>query len=855
MKPIKLTISAIGPYAGETVIDMEALCGRGGLYLICGDTGAGKTTVFDAISFALYGQPGGIGRDASMLRSRYAEDARQSFAELVFSYHGQQYTVRRIPSYERAGYKTPQRAEAALTMPDGSVITRVRDVDEAILGIMGIDREQFSQIAMIAQGDFLKLLHAPTDERKKIFRRLFGTERYSVLQERIRREESRLQDDSRMTQARILQLLQGIRAGAEDADAQALASGGNLPLQEAMEWLDGLVERQQSALQICADGLILCEKSLSYANEKLGQAAEAEKMRTQLKTAAQRLERAQEVLRTQTAADEMLRSAADGAAMASLQEEIASLALHLPEYDAAEVLAKMVSELRGALESAAAEAEQTSDAAAKGKAELETLEKESEALGNTEAQVAALRAEYAVHVEACEALSRLYGALDELDALRTSLITAQKAYSTAAESAEFLRHTWEQKNRAYLDAQAGILASHLQEGAPCPVCGSLTHPVPAAMTDGAPTKEVLELLKTSADNAGADAAEKSRNAGEIAGRLAEKETAVRAAVQPFLADGAPADAAILPSALRELLSDKRSAAETARQTCAQMLAGAEKAHARKETLETCIPVLRQRQMTREESLLALNTAVTERRAQLREKESLLAAETEKLPFADRQQAQKQLDMLQTKRDSMQAALQRSAQLLGQAERDCATAEESRRQLEEQLSGMPETDASALRTHRDSLADEQRRLNREKERLFAYLDQNQAVQETLRGLYEHRVTVDRQWSWVKMLSDTVDGAIRGKERIMLETYVQMSYFDRILIRANRRLLAMSGGQYELTRRREAENRQSQSGLDLDVIDHYNGTTRSVKTLSGGESFMASLSLALGLSDEIQSAAGG
>lgn len=190
MRPIKLTVSAFGPYAGKTVLDLDKL-GENGLYLITGDTGAGKTTIFDAITYALYGEASGDNREASMFRSKYADANTPTEVELVFTYAGKTYTAKRNPEYERPksrgeGYTT-QKAEAQLIYPDGRVVTKQRDVDNAIRDIMGINRSQFLQIAMIAQGDFLKLLLAPTEERKKIFRQIFKTqsEYYQALQELI----------------------------------------------------------------------------------------------------------------------------------------------------------------------------------------------------------------------------------------------------------------------------------------------------------------------------------------------------------------------------------------------------------------------------------------------------------------------------------------------------------------------------------------------------------------------------------------------------------------------------------------------------------------------------------------------
>ena len=213
MRPIKLIISAFGPYAGVTEFDFDKL-GTGGLYLITGDTGAGKTTIFDAITYALYGNPSGNNREVSMLRSKYADDATPTEVELSFSYYGKEYKVKRNPEYERANKRgtgtTKQIASAEFTYPDGKVITKIKDVDQAVKSVIGIDRNQFCQIAMIAQGDFLKLLLAPTKERMEIFRHIFKTESFSVLQEKLKRESGILSDECTSIRRSISQYINGI---------------------------------------------------------------------------------------------------------------------------------------------------------------------------------------------------------------------------------------------------------------------------------------------------------------------------------------------------------------------------------------------------------------------------------------------------------------------------------------------------------------------------------------------------------------------------------------------------------------------------------------------------------------------
>ena len=218
MRPLKLTMSAFGPYAGRVELELSRLGDRG-LYLITGDTGAGKTSLFDAITYALYGEPSGTNRDASMLRSQYAQPETPTLVELEFAYGGQVYRVRRSPDYLRPSKRgdslVQQKADATLTLPDGRVVTKVREVNSEIIRIIGLDRNQFSQIAMIAQGDFLKLLLADTKSRQEIFREIFHTRFYMAFQERLKQETAQLQRACEAARSSLTQYLHGAVCPAE----------------------------------------------------------------------------------------------------------------------------------------------------------------------------------------------------------------------------------------------------------------------------------------------------------------------------------------------------------------------------------------------------------------------------------------------------------------------------------------------------------------------------------------------------------------------------------------------------------------------------------------------------------------
>ena len=252
MSPLKLTIAGFGPYAGVQEIDFEKL-GNSGLYLITGDTGAGKTTIFDAITFALFGEASGDSREPGMLRSKYAKAEDPTHVELTFAYGDKEYHVRRNPDYERAKTRgtgtTKQIADAQLTYPDGRIVTKLRDVDKAIREIIGLTREQFSQVAMISQGDFRKLLQADTKERQKIFRDIFGTGLFVTLQNQLKEKASDVRDLKEQASRSVAQYISGMVC---DMDAPISvdvkkAKAGELPIADVMALFEQLLQEDREA--------------------------------------------------------------------------------------------------------------------------------------------------------------------------------------------------------------------------------------------------------------------------------------------------------------------------------------------------------------------------------------------------------------------------------------------------------------------------------------------------------------------------------------------------------------------------------------------------------------------------------
>ena len=278
MKPLKLTLSAFGPYAGETVIDFTQLGGQG-LFLVTGDTGAGKTTIFDGITFALYGETSGGVREASMLRSKYAKPETPTYAEYIFEYKDAVYTVRRSPDYERPKTRgtgmTTQKGEALLTFSDGRApVTKLKEVNQAVTELIGLDMKQFTQIAMIAQGDFRKLLLADTEERSNIFRKLFHTGIYKVIQEKLKLEAGGLDKAYKELLRSIRQYTEQVRYSTENPLGQQWAvmekNGFEGNLEEGLEILEQFLKADKDIWKALNKQIKENDGKLDKVNQLLG---------------------------------------------------------------------------------------------------------------------------------------------------------------------------------------------------------------------------------------------------------------------------------------------------------------------------------------------------------------------------------------------------------------------------------------------------------------------------------------------------------------------------------------------------------------------------------------------------------
>lgn len=851
MRPIKLTISAFGPYAGRTVLDMDRL-GSSGLYLVTGDTGAGKTTIFDAITFALYGEASGGNREPVMMRSKYADAEVPTEVELIFSYAAKMYKVRRNPEYERpakrGGGMTLQKADAELTYPDGRIVTRTKDVNMAVKEIMGVDREQFSQIAMIAQGDFLKLLFAPTEDRKRIFRQIFKTERFWELQECLKKEAGTLGKMWEMQRHSVDQYIKGIRCKEDDVLSLELnkAKDNRLTMEETITLVEKIMDQDRKEEEILGSKTGETDSQLQKVNDLLRKAGEIENTKTSLVKLEQSLAEKESVLRKQKKAYEEEQKRLPE--QEKMQEQITILGNKLPQYDELDTVCRRLlkkEQKQKAVRQTIQGQKQQMEALQK---ELTVWKAEQQKLGDAGANLEKINAEIRQTEQLLESLIRLQRGFQEYGKLRGQYKDEQEKYLIAARRAEQLLGEYTEKNREFLNEQAGILAEGLEEGLPCPVCGSPVHPALAEKSEGAPSEQEVEQAKKISETAQKEAAEKSASAGKFKGQCEGQRKELEWQVEVLLGGCAFGE---VEAAWKKKMDTGRNYMSDLR----RQLLEEQKRNERKQQLDQLIP-------EKEACLAKVQTSVTNGELELGSLETELAGLAEQrkklsasLELESRQKAEIVIHDLAQKKEQLKEALEKAEKAYRDGCNEVSRLKGQAASLEEQLKEAPDIQVDQTKEVQASL--ERRRVESQKAltEIQTRIAMNMDALNNIRIESAALADTEKRWSWVKALSNTANGNLSGKEKIMLETYIQMNYFDRIIARANTRFMVMSGGQYELKRRREAANNRSQSGLELDVIDHYNGTERSVKTLSGGESFKASLSLALGLSDEIQSCAGG
>ena len=988
MKPVKLVMSAFGPFRGVTEVPFLEL-GPSGLFLINGDTGSGKTTIFDAISFALYGNASGENRTADSFRSDYAEEEEETYVELTFLHHHREYKILRNPSYlrskKRGSGTTEQKNNATLILPDGRVISGYAQVTQAVTELLGIDWRQYKQISMLAQGEFLQLLTAGSDERGMIFRKVFGTQRYASIQLRLKEMAASLRHQCEEVDRGILQYLSGIACREESihktAMEESIKSGDINQVQKMMELLEKLIEADQKLYEEKNAENIKLKKELEKISAEYSLAEQFNRMFAELKEAEaeyHKLTLAAEVMRTEE--ERYISGEKALHAVKPLEETYRRFYRECTELEAAIEQEKTE---KSRLETEEQRLKEELKAKEAGRPRIEERKKEVNLLEEearkhdtilihekqrrlTEEKRQALDKKIGVLVKGKEELqkeqaekqSELNQAADcekalvicegQLETLKKYIEQAQKLlkeiedikaeqelYEVLVESYTTAEANYLERSRSYADMeayfyreQAGILAASLVAGRPCPVCGSTEHPQKAALTEGAPGEENLNQEKLKLEKArvelqsyGSKCEAQKSKVVTMESALAVNARLLLSGTSDFLPAGDEANrvAGMVGEKLAEAEQDflalnqrreKLKEEALRKEQCAKRLADIIK---ELQDTEESISFLREEQgnviielnrnigtiqglkkdlrfAAKVEAEAAIRAAKTEWE---KLQEELLAAETALrncelslgktvavLKDHINKHANKSRDCIRAKELYDQRLLDcgfASGGMVNEAfYRDALLTEEELRtlknsldtyrktsealsnrilQLKKNTEGREEKDLSQLYQAREEGNRRFQEIGNQLSLIFSRLKNNEVILRKVGEQNRQQEKLRREYLTISGLSRTASGELSGKTKIAFEQYVQAFYFEKVIHEANKRFYQMSSHQYVLQRKKDSTDLRSSAGLELEVMDYYTGKARSIKSLSGGESFKAALSLALGLSDVIQSFAGG
>ena len=863
MRPIKLVLSAFGPYASKIELDLSKL-GENGVYLITGDTGAGKTTIFDAITFALFGKPSGDIRDVKTLRSEYAKEEIETYVELDFVYHDEEYHIYRRPEYTythvQKNGEVKQRSKATdayLILPNGERIVKPTEVTKQVEQLLGMKRDQFRQIAMIAQGSFLEILNADTKERGKLFEKVFMTSKYSVLMDRLNQmaKESYLAlNDAKL---RLQQIISDVRVPdiLQEQYAQTLETFAMDDIQPVYDLLDEIIASSKESTE-------KLQKQKAQIQNQLQKSRKEEIEKTKQ---LQDLLSLEKLLKEKPAKEEKANLYAervknDGEKyhiqIDALKKEQVQIEHELPEYESLTKLSTKLAEIRKQISIISKDLETKTNFKKQLDEDIALKQKEAHTLTDSE-----LSLNKVILKE--EEIEKKISAFHHASMIQSNY---QNAVNALKEKTQLLQESTDRKvilQKQYDDAQisyfanqAGLLALRLTKGEPCPVCGSLEHPRPASHSNKLVTEEEINQYKKKVDQAEkeyqitskacADASLKMntlQNELELVLKSVTEETVSFEDVQLFIDE--------------HTVQLKKEEKEIS--TCIKQLQQQSKHY---QELQKMIPQLQQKLTAISEEVSQNQITQTKLSVEYEQLQKQVQEITAKLKYSSETEAKNRISMITKQILEYQQQINRleneSKLAMDELVYVSAQIDMLKGKVSSSIDEIPnqQKQLKILQTEIENLQVQQEEIlkcihNTEMYESDAQDTKKKIVSES--DAYQIKLS---RYSSLKELADVAMGNGRSsKEKITLQEYVQIAYLDRMIHKANERYLSMSNQQYQLVRSAGTKDKRSHEALDLDVIDFSNGSIRPVSSLSGGESFIASLALALGMSDEIQSQAGG
>lgn len=970
MKPHTLVMSAFGPYAGEVTIDFDRFGGKG-LFLITGDTGAGKTSIFDGITYALYGRMSGD-REPKNVRSHFAAPTVRTFVRLSFTHDGREYTVERSPEYERPKQRgegfTKEPAQVSFIGSGNMPLTKDKEVNAEIVRILGITYDQWKQIAMLAQGEFRKLLTAKSDERSDTMRTIFSTDNVSRFQETLKEQANGLKKDRQYIENCIIEEMDRVvlpedspykddmekvngisyvdellsiiskqtaiddgkigemRKRKAEADEQRFGLSGSLAdaknlnqqidrLEASKKELGSLMcseedieDKREQAVGIRAvvDKLKVCMSKIAELEERIASGT----------TASEELSRSidfQEVdVENTLREDEDLRKKTD-IEMERLISEIRGLQNALPVFDELE----KIRERRITIERTLSLKIASLDKVAR---EIEALKEQRLAAESFVSEnrsvyddLSSVKMEHERLIRDCDELERNLRTACDVDKAKIELENERKRFLDTMSKLSDLRSRYAEEESKFYRSQAGILATHLEKGCPCPVCGSTEHPCPATAVEGVLSKDELDDLMKECNRM----QEKVSRMTTESAQATSKVDVMSASLDEYVHGrfGAVGDdipyRSLMEQGLRESMANRSGAEARFRELeakafkmrseesrKAEMEKESEKLEVSSSDLKSEVSSLREKlsAVRAEEDLKSDGLAFKDRasiiekigsltkrkdtiskerefyRMRLEEKNKKLASTKSILEHrkteleADSKRLEQEIQAkdralcaMNMDEDLCKVLLSRErvlpeleAEVKGYDER-VASCKRIIDTYQSDIAGREHIDVASLEQQEAELSDLQKELDAKLVESIALRDRNAAAASKIRSLTGKLREIDSNGGDLVALSDIANG--NNPLRQDFESFMQSVYFEKVLRYANMRMTRMTEGRYEMKIRTEVRDKRSKGGLDINIVDRYTGRERPSATLSGGESFLAALSLALGLSDAVQRMNGG
>jgi len=703
---------------------------------------------------------------------------------------------------------------------------------------------------MIAQGNFQQILFAPTKDRIPVFRDLFKTEKFQILTEKLREKNKEVSDECKGLRSSFEQVLNNFKCNPESPlivefenekhKAEGFEDKYEL-LSKIIKEDEGLLGKKKKEAEKIQDEISELDKQIGNAERNNKAFNDLEKSEVLLKDEKELNQKLKLELEEANKEEKNIKELSGEVAViqnqmesyASLEEKLNNRENLLEEIENHNVEKKTLEEtLKDLKEKEEQEKNELKNLSASGENVLK-LEAQKEDLDSSKTDFENLKTELESKIETKENLS----------GYQKEFLDAQEIYNQKSASYEAIKN-------AFMNNLAGILSKELKEGEPCPVCGSKHHDAPCKLSGEDVSKEKLSEAEKEYKLAGDTMQKKAELSNKEQGNLNQIEKSLSKNLKEKNLNPELGEDELLKT-VKQMLNETEEMAK-------DILAKLEKEKnnkLKKKKLEKDLPELTVKIHSGEENLNQKINQLTKAEADLQALEKAINEQKKNLIYGSKEEAENEVVRINDEIEKKKKFIETAKEKYDESSKKISGYEASIKTLCEQVQGKEKIDISDIQEKREVLDEQKKELDEIEKYIFTRIDINKTQLKKLEEINKELIEKEEKFNMIKKLYETANGDIGGREKIQLETFVQMSYLDKVIHFANERLKIMTDGQYDLVRKKEAADKKSIAGLDIDVIDHFNGGQRTVKTLSGGESFQASLALALGLSDVVRHSASG